>query len=133
MTEASGVRATIFAKDLPGMAAFYSEVLGMRRERQDENYAMLEQERFQLIVHRIPPQIAAGIEIAEPPVRREGAAVRLDFSVASVARSRLSARRLGGDIDELPPAWAARSAGFYLGFDPEGNVFGISERLVPSS
>jgi hypothetical protein len=30
-------------------------------------------------------------------------------------------------VDDAPPEWAARDANFFLGYDPEGNVFGVSQ------
>jgi hypothetical protein len=37
---------------------------------------------------------------------------------------------LGGDIDGHPPSWAERGANFFLGYDPEGNVFGVSQEAA---
>ena len=128
MGEASSVRAVMFAKDLRKMAAFYAEALGMTCGNSDEHHAVLERGGFELVVHQIPHHIANGIEIAAPPLRREGGAVRLDYPVENVADSRSLAKSLGGDIDEAPPAWAGSDTNFYLGYDPEGNVFGVSQR-----
>lgn len=128
MVDTSSIRAVLFAKDLTRMATFYSEVLDMRRESSDGRHAVLERRGFELIVHQIPRQIANRIEIAEPPVRREGGAVRLDYPVESIESSRSLAKSLGGDIDELPPSWAGRGTNFYLGYDPEGNVFGVRQQ-----
>ena len=125
--ETASIRAVLFAKDLDNVATFYSEALGLRCGRRDEYHAVLQRDGFELIVQQIPRPVSAGIEIAEPPVRREGGAIRLDFPVDSVERSRSLARSLGGGIDETPPPWAERDSNFYLGYDPEGNVFGVSE------
>jgi len=38
------------------------------------------------------------------------------------------ASRLGGSIDAQPPPWAAGDANYFLGQDPEGNVFGLKVR-----
>jgi extradiol dioxygenase family protein len=125
--EALNIRAVIFAKDLRGMASFYSEALGMKCGKQDRHHAVLQRSGFELVVHQVPSHIAAEIEIAQPPVRREGVAVRLDYPVESVENSRVRAKSLGGDIDDVPPSWADRDTNFYLGYDPEGNVFGVSQ------
>jgi len=130
MAEGLSVRAVLFAKDLKRMTTFYSRALGMERRESGEHHAVLRQSGFELVVHQIPRHIADGIEIAEPPVRREGGAVRLDYPVENIASRRTVAKSLGGQIDESPPAWANRDTNFYLGFDPEGNVFGVSERLT---
>ena len=127
MVEVANIRAVLFARDLNGVAAFYSEALGMNREGGDESHALLRQKGFELIVHQIPKQIADSIEIEQPPIRRVNGSVRLDYPVESIESSRTVAKSLGGDIDEAPPPWADDGTNFYLGFDPEGNVFGVSQ------
>jgi len=74
-------------------------------------------------------RVAESMEIATPPERRQRTAIRLDFPVEDIESSRESARRLGGQIDDAPPPWAAGSARIYLGFDPEGNVIGNIDAL----
>ena len=128
MVEVTKIRAVLFAKDLSRMANFYSESFGMESGQKDEYHAVLTRGGFDLIIHQIPSHIATGIEIAQPPVRREAGSVRLDYPVDSIADSRSLARSLGGEIDEVPPAWADRGANFFLGHDPEGNVFGVSQQ-----
>ena len=129
MVEATSVRAVLFAKDLDKLASFYSIALGMDDVQAGEHYALLKQGGFELIVHQIPKHIASGIQISDPPLRREAGAVRLDYPVESIEDSRTLARSLGGSIDEDPPTWADRDANFYLGNDPEGNVFGVSQQV----
>ena len=131
MTDAASVRAVLFVKNPGTVASFYIEALDMQCSQQDTQHAVLQRSGFELIVHRIPDHIAAGIELSQPPVRRESGAIRLDYAVDSIERSRMLARQLGGDIDDDPPAWADRDSRFYLGCDPEGNVFGVSERAAP--
>ncbi len=130
MLDVSKIRAALFAKNLQGLASFYSEALGMIHVENDEHHAVLQQDDFELVIHQIPHSIADQIEILEPPVRREDGAVRLDYPVVDIRTSREVARSLGGDIDEAPPGWAERGTNFYLGCDPEGNVFGVSEQRV---
>jgi predicted enzyme related to lactoylglutathione lyase len=81
---------------------------------------------FELIVHQIPKHIADGITIKQPPDRRIGGAIRLDYPVQNIGESREAARSFGGDIDDAPPEWADRNANFFFGYDPEGNQFGVS-------
>jgi predicted enzyme related to lactoylglutathione lyase len=124
----SQVRAVLFVKDLERVAAFYTDALGMAQSFADQQHAVLHCGAFELIVHRIPKHIADTIAIKQPPERRVGSAVRLDYPVASIEESRRRARALGGDIDEAPPAWADASSRFFFGYDPEGNQFGVSLR-----
>jgi hypothetical protein len=126
--EVKRVRAVLFVKELGRAATFYVGALGMRRAAGDLDHAVLERDGFELLVHQIPRPVAETIVITQPPVRRVWGAIRLDFPVASVAGARKLARSLGGDVDDAPPAWADPNANFFLGYDPEGNQFGVSER-----
>lgn len=126
--EASRARAVLFVKDLGRVAAFYIGALGLTRVSGDKDHALLECSGFDLVVHQMPKQIADTIAITTPPVRRVWGAIRLDFPVSSVADTRSLARSLGGDVDDVPPLWADRKTNFFVGHDPEGNQFGVSQR-----
>jgi hypothetical protein len=126
--ETSSARAVLFVKDLERVAAFYVGALAMTRAPGDEYHAILDCDGFELIIHRIPQQIAETIVITQPPVRRVLSAIRLDFPVSSIDVSRRLARSLGGDVDDRPPPWADPDANLFFGYDPEGNQFGISQR-----
>jgi predicted enzyme related to lactoylglutathione lyase len=126
--KSASVGAVLFAKDHPRVAAFYIDALGMRCLAQDPYHSRLDCRGFELIVHQIPQPMADGIVIEQPPKRRVSGAIRLDYPVESLAASRRAARSVGGDIDDAPPEWAERDANFFLGYDPEGNQFGVEER-----
>ena len=128
MVEVEKIRAVLFAKNLEKVARFYSEALELTRVSEDASYVLLKQGGFELIIHQIPKPVADGIEISEPPLRREVGALRLDYPIRDVKVGRTLAKSLGGAIDESPPPWADNGTNFYLGFDPEGNVFGVSQQ-----
>lgn len=119
------VSAVLFAKDHRRVSSFYVQVCSARVTREDAEHADLDCGGFRLVVQRIPDAIAKAVVVSDPPRRRESGAVRLDFTIRDIAKSRSDARSLGGEIDDQPPPWAA-GVDFYLGFDPEGNVFGIT-------
>ena len=120
------VSAVLFAKDSRRLSRFYVDVFGARTLAEDEHHAALDVRGFRLIVHQIPPHFAKDVEIRNPPSRRESGAIRLDYPVDDLVKARNAARQLDGQIDEMPPAWAGKESRFFLGFDPEGNVFGVS-------
>jgi hypothetical protein len=93
---------------------------------EDDQHAALDVRGFRLMVHQIPAHLAGDIDIRKPPLRRESGAIRLDYPVGNLVKARNAAVRLGGQIDEQPPGWAGAEMCFFLGFDPEGNVFGVS-------
>ena len=131
--EFSTVSAVLFVKDLQTVAAFYAGALGMTCRFSDEHHSVMNCAGFDLIVHQIPLHVADGITIDNPPQRRVWGATRLDYPVPSISASRKMAQSLGGGIDDVPPEWADRNANFFLGHDPEGNQFGVSERVQRSA
>ncbi len=121
------VSAVLFAKNLSSVAAFYTQALDMSVLASDDHHVRLACDGFELVVHQIPLHIAAGIVLERPPKRRTEAAIRLDFPVQNLAESRRKALELGGSIDDAPPPWAASTANYFFGYDPEGNQFGVAE------
>jgi predicted enzyme related to lactoylglutathione lyase len=122
------VSAVLFVKDHAKVAKFYHEALGLLRIAGDDEHSILLCGDFELVVHQMPEIYLPGIE-DQLPVRRQKGRIRLDFPVDDIDRVRSTAARLGGQVDELPPAWAPRrDSNFRLGHDPEGNVFKLSER-----
>lgn len=119
-----GVSAVLFAKDARRVARFYVGVFGAAVLAEDEYHAALDLGGFRLIVHQIPPRYAKDVEVRNPPLHRETGSTRLDYPVDDIVKARNAARELGGQIDDAPPAWADADSQFFLGFDPEGNVFG---------
>jgi len=121
----TSVSAVLFARDLKQVADFYEQAVGMRRQNADESHVSLDCYGFNLIVHQIPAHLLHAS--TDSAARREDAALRLNFPVQNIANARETAELLGGCIDARPPAWAAPNATVFLGHDPEGNVFKVSE------
>ena len=128
----ASVSAVIFAKDLKRMTAFYSQALGMSCSADDEHHAVLDCAGFNLTIHGIPGHGASESTATQSPVRRVEGAIRLSFPVRDMQEARRVAHRLGGCIDDVPPAWASPRANVFLGYDPEGNVFKVSEQSAVS-
>jgi predicted enzyme related to lactoylglutathione lyase len=122
------VSAVLFARDQRQVAAFYVTVLGAETISGDAHHTSLSCAGFDLMVHQIPAHLLPAVTAGESVQRREIAAIRLDYPVLDVDRARREARRLGGSIDAQPPPWAAGDTGYFLGQDPEGNVFGLKVR-----
>jgi hypothetical protein len=120
------VRAVLFAKHLTTLAAFYHEVFKVRASQSSAAHVVLNFGGFELMIQQIPPHLAGDITIDRPPRRREQAAIRLNFPLDDIVHARREAARLGGVIDDEPPPWATADKLFYLGYDSEGNVFGVS-------
>ena len=115
----------VYAKDMERVAAFYEAVAGMARLHATDELVVLQSADIQLLVHRIPPAYAEGIEITSPPRRRDETALKFFFTVGSIAGTAALAQRLGGlvyDEQWQGPGFLANNA-----CDPEGNVFQVRE------
>ncbi len=117
----------MYAKDLERVAEFYTVLLGLRRVHGDADRVVLAGTSIQLIVHAIPPAIAASIRITSPPQRREDTALKFFFTVPSLDDARDRAAALGGEV--LAEIWAGRGFRVCNAVDPEGNVFQVRERM----
>lgn len=116
----------LYAKDLAGLARFYEALLGLARAHASPEMVVLNGASMQMIVHAIPPAIAASIEITRPPLRREDTALKFFFTVPSLAEARMRAPALGGEV--LAQVWDGPGFRVCNAVDPEGNVFQVRER-----
>ena len=115
----------VYAKDKDRLCIFYEAIAGMARLHETAELTVLESPDIQLLVHRIPASIAAGIAITSPPSRREDTALKFFFTVPSLDDARVRAAVLGGEVGN--ENW--RGPGFVVcnATDPEGNVFQVRE------
>jgi predicted enzyme related to lactoylglutathione lyase len=121
----------IYAKDLERLAAFYESIAGMARLHQTDELAVLESPDIQLLIHRIPPHLAAEITIESPPVRREDTALKFFFTVTSLSEARIKAARLGGEV--FNENWPGSGFVACNACDPEGNIFQVRENETKHS
>lgn len=122
MTYESGSGAVLFAKDVARLEEFYSTVLGLRATARDDDHVVLESPHFQLVVHRLPREMASKIEPTAPPARRWSAAVKLVFFVPSIASVRAAVDALGGAMESAEKEWPFQGLTVCDAIDPEGNV-----------
>lgn len=119
--------AVLYAKDLNQLVQFYSAVAGVDLEKSEDGFAVLGRAPSQFVIVRIPEHIAADIQIATPPVRREDAPIKLAFTVADIAGARNRAAELGGSLNPVEREWEFEGAKVCDGNDPEGNVFQVRQ------
>ena len=116
--------ALIYAKDVERVAAFYEQLLTMRRLFADAGHVVLESPDCQLLIQAASPQSETA-SATSPLAPRDRAAIKLFFTVPSLAHAGATARALGGDLyaqTYAGPGFTVRN-----GSDPEGNVFHLRE------
>jgi predicted enzyme related to lactoylglutathione lyase len=114
----------VFVADVRRVTAFYRDVASMTVLIEEEDYAVMEVEGLQLVVHRLrgePPVNLAALEV------REDSYVKLCLPVASIDAARALAAANGGVIKSAQHEWEARGFRACDGHDPEGNVIQVRE------
>ena len=110
----------IYAKDMAAMSAFYEAVLAMRVVSAEADHRILASDDAQIVLHAIPPHIAADIAIAVPPEPREEQAIKPMFAVANLADAERAVERCGGRV--IGTVWAMSGRRIRDICDPEGNI-----------
>jgi catechol 2,3-dioxygenase-like lactoylglutathione lyase family enzyme len=124
---ASRTGAVLFASRRERVAVFYSKVLGLRESHRDDEHILLESPGFELVVHRIPRNAAAGTTSSAKPVRRASAAFKPVFFVPSLANVRAVANAHGGAMEPTEKAWSFNGIVVCDAVDPDGNVVQFRE------
>jgi predicted enzyme related to lactoylglutathione lyase len=113
--------ALLYAKDMHRLSVFYRELLDMTLLVADDDHHVIENVDCQLIIHAIPPHIAATFTISTPPAPREEAAIKLFFTVPQMSDAAATVMRLGGAM--IGDMYEIDGMVIRNGFDVEGNIF----------
>jgi predicted enzyme related to lactoylglutathione lyase len=120
--------ATLYAKHLEVMASFYRACFTMAEVAAEPgDYRVLESDTWTLTIVQVPADVAATIELVDPPTRREGTPIKLTFDVASMTAARRTISEGGGHVDEQ--VWDFRGFRHCDFVDPEGNVGQLREQI----
>jgi len=77
----------------------------------------------------IPDAVARTLALSDPPARRTDTPIKLVFFVGSIEAAREQAGALGGALDAPDSQWQFQGGAVCDGYDPEGNVFQLRERM----
>ncbi len=113
----------LFVKDLPRMADFYENTLGLKPnpDTRSLDWVEFDEEGTIFALHAIPAEYAGDIEITSPPKPREQSATKLCFFVDDLPAKCARLAALGVTFIDHP--WNSCDA-----LDPEGNVFQLCTR-----
>lgn len=118
----------IYAKDFQALARFYEQVLDMQRLHEDEHIIVLESAALQLLIHALPAEIAARVQVGKPPQRRADVALKFFVTVPAIAEAASVAQALGGQV--FDERWQGPGFAVCNAMDSEGNVFQLHEPLA---
>jgi predicted enzyme related to lactoylglutathione lyase len=122
--------AVIYVKHLDRMRCFYRECFKMRTAETAENYCVLESAAWTLSLVVVPDDIAATIQLADPPRPRNDVPVKLAFDVPNIEDLRAAVTALGGHFDPDAEPWDFRGLRHCDVLDPEGNVIQLRDALA---
>jgi len=112
----------ILANDHDAMVTFYRSGFGLEAvdtPHSSDGYTVLAGDDIRISIHVVPPDIAAQIPIADPPVPRSRTAVKLLFEVPDVSAACDRLAGLGAQLFETDDEDAVDVC------DVEGNVLRI--------
>ena len=119
--------ALIYAREPGLLSHFYRTLMQMEIRSQSEQLIVLENGDIQLLVHAIPEPYIGQVVVTTPPALREQGAIKLFFTVPSLAWAEAKAADLGGGL--LPQQWSGPGFVVRNAFDPEGNILQLREFL----
>ena len=119
----------VYAKDKNGVSAFYQQALNLAVIESEDLYDLLRGRVYEVVVHSIPKQYAAQINIARPPVPRDDSAFKPTFVVADLEVVRKAAKSTGANLKPIEMAWSFRGYTMLDGWDPEGNIVQFKQPL----
>ena len=90
--------ALIYARDPSLLSHFYRTLLQMEIRSQSDELIVQENADIQLLLHAIPAPYAEQVVITTPPQLREQGAIKLFFTVPSLAWAEAKAADLGGGL-----------------------------------
>ncbi len=117
----------IYAKQLERMSVFYQRVLSLREVHADAMHRVLSDGETQLLLHALPPPVAAQVEIASPLEPRESQAIKPFFTVPSLDAAEREVEACGGLVHG--PIWPGPGLRVRNVCDPEGNLLHLRERV----
>jgi catechol 2,3-dioxygenase-like lactoylglutathione lyase family enzyme len=121
--------AVLYVKELDRMQAFYAGCFGLELVERDSDFAVLTSGERELALVVVPDEIAAQIQLTDPPTRREQVPVKLAFPVDSIEAGRKVLRHLGGAVDDPATEWEFRGMLRCDAIDPEGNVIQLLQQI----
>lgn len=123
----------IYAVDPQRLSDFYAAVTGLAVTETEPGYVSLESPAVQLVLVRVPAEIAATIELTDPPERRETTPLKPLLAVADLEAARQAAVAHGGVVDPAATEWQFQRWRVCDGHDPEGNVFQLRQPVAPAA
>ena len=117
----------VYAKDSRSLARFYSSVLALKVDLQEERFTVLTSDDIELAIIQAPADIANAIRLETPPRPRVATPIKLSILVENIEALRNTIVDAGGSLDPIDRMWSWNGAEHLDGCDCEGNVFQLRQ------
>jgi predicted enzyme related to lactoylglutathione lyase len=114
--------AVLYVVNLPSMATFYSDVLGLKpiAGGHGDVWQEFQAGSFRLGLHQIPRDVLASLQPPASVSPRERNPIKLVFAVPDIDSARTRLQTFG--VTVLVRPWGGCDI-----VDPEGNIFGLTQ------
>lgn len=119
----------IYAREPQRLADFYAQVAGLALMDANDDFVVLESTATQVVIVRMPREIAESIIVTDPPTIREETPIKPVLFVPSLAAARAAAEKTAGKLKPSEAEWTFRGVRGVDGYDPEGNVFRLQSNV----
>ncbi len=117
----------LLVRDVARVADFYRELAELQVLSSDDDHQVLGIDGFELVIHKLFGEPEPTQDESDQVQEREDSYSKLCLPVASIAKARTLAKRLGGGVKPKGTEWYARGFRACDGHDPEGNVIQVRQ------
>jgi catechol-2,3-dioxygenase len=115
----------LWVEDLAIAKNFYQKLLSAEILDDSATFVRVASKQNEVLLHLVPEQYREGISV--PPRLREDAVIKPIFVLPSVSDARSAVALLSGQVNSADTEQVYAQSRYCDGFDPEGNVFQVSE------
>jgi catechol-2,3-dioxygenase len=117
----------LWVEDLAIAKNFYQRLLSAEILDDSDTFVRVASKQNEVLLHLVPEQYREGI--TESPRVREDAVIKPIFVLPSISEARSAVALLSGQVNSADTQQVYAQSRYCDGFDPEGNVFQISETV----
>jgi catechol-2,3-dioxygenase len=117
----------LWVEDLAIAKNFYQKLLSAEILDDSATFVRVASKQNEVLLHLVPEQYREGISV--PPRLREDAVIKPIFVLPSVSDARSAVALLSGQVNSADTEQVYAQSRYCDGFDPEGNVFQVSETV----
>ncbi len=117
----------LWVEDLESASHFYRSLLAAEIADESQTFVRVASNQNEVLLHLVPEQYRGGLTV--PPQIREEASMKPIFVIEDIDAARSAVAGLNGQVYSAATEQVYGTSRYCDGFDPEGNVFQVAERI----